>query len=96
MYHKMLINSRFHELLVVIDDYLAEAVRSLACDFCGGPLHKANYPRSPLGYHLIVVKTMNNDAVFVAENVASAEQPHLCDFLVVIVSRHQLWFYYHY
>jgi hypothetical protein len=49
MHQKMLINSRFHALLVVIDNYLAEEVRKQFCPSCGGALHKADYPRSPLG-----------------------------------------------
>jgi hypothetical protein len=52
MYHNLLINPSFHALLNVIDDDLAEQTRQTACLACGGPLHQANYPRSPLGLPL--------------------------------------------
>jgi hypothetical protein len=49
MYHKLLIDPSFHALLKAIDDDLAEITRKEACCHCGGALHQANYPRSPLG-----------------------------------------------
>jgi hypothetical protein len=48
MYHKILKTPRLHALLVVIDDELAENTRARACLDCGGALHQADYPRSPL------------------------------------------------
>lgn len=48
MSHKFLFNSTFHALLIAIDRELAENIRKKGCD-CGGRLHQANYPRSPLG-----------------------------------------------
>ena len=49
MYHKTLKIPSFHALLVVIDEELAENTRAGACLNCGGTLHQADYPRSPLG-----------------------------------------------
>jgi hypothetical protein len=49
MYHNLLKEPSFHALLVLIDDELAEQNRKKACPVCGGVLHQANYPRSPLG-----------------------------------------------
>ena len=49
MYHKLLTDPTFHALLKAIDDDLAEITRKEACCHCGGALHQANYPRSPLG-----------------------------------------------
>jgi hypothetical protein len=48
MSHKFPLNSTFHRLLLAIDRELAETVRQKGC-LCGGILHLANYPRSPLG-----------------------------------------------
>jgi hypothetical protein len=48
MSHKFLFNSSFHRLLIAIDRELAESTRQRGCS-CGGALHQANYPRSPLG-----------------------------------------------
>ena len=49
MSHKFLLKSSFHELLNRIDRELAEHVRLKGCQFCGGILHWAPYPRSPFG-----------------------------------------------
>jgi len=49
MYHNLLKDPSFHILLKVIDDDLAELSRKEGCCHCGGPLHQADYPRSPLG-----------------------------------------------
>ena len=48
MSHKFLFDSSFHLLLIAIDRELAESTRQQGCS-CGGTLHQANYPRSPLG-----------------------------------------------
>ena len=48
MYATLLSDSRFHELLLVIDGDLAEAARVQGCA-CGGRLHLARYPRKPRG-----------------------------------------------
>ena len=48
MSHKFLFNSSFHALLITIDRELAENERQKGCS-CGGTLHQASYPRSPLG-----------------------------------------------
>ena len=48
MIHKDLFNSNTFLFLIKIDeDYLSE-VKKAGCE-CGGVLHKANYPRSPMG-----------------------------------------------
>ena len=49
MYHSLLKTTKFHVVLVTIDDDLANKTRQNPCAYCGGPLHQANYPRSPLG-----------------------------------------------
>lgn len=49
MYHKLLTDPSFHALLKTIDDDLAEIARKETGCNCGGALHQANYPRSPLG-----------------------------------------------
>ncbi len=49
MYHKILKTPSFHALFVIIDNELAENTRAGACLHCGGVLHQADYPRSPLG-----------------------------------------------
>jgi predicted amidophosphoribosyltransferase len=49
MYHKILKTPSFHALLMHFDQELAEKERDDPCLNCGGPLHQANYPRSPLG-----------------------------------------------
>jgi hypothetical protein len=49
MSHKFLLKSSFHELLKSIDYDLSEQERAKGCTFCGGNLHRSDYPRSPLG-----------------------------------------------
>lgn len=49
MSHKFLFDSSFHLLLIAIDSELIKKVRAKGCVYCGGRLHQANYPRSPLG-----------------------------------------------
>jgi hypothetical protein len=49
MYHKILKIPSFHALLMAIDNELAENTRAGGCLNCGGALHQADYPRSPLG-----------------------------------------------
>ena len=48
MSHKFLFNATFHTILIAIDREIAEDVRQKGCS-CGGALHQADYPRSPLG-----------------------------------------------
>lgn len=45
---KFLLNTNFHSLLISIDQELTEKIKEKGC-ICGGKLHQANYPRSPLG-----------------------------------------------
>ena len=52
MSHKFLLDASFHALLNSIDQDLAEKERCQRCCHCGGPLHQANYPRSPFGLPL--------------------------------------------
>lgn len=49
MSHKFLQNSSFHEFLKTIDYDLSKEERAKGCVHCGGKLHRADYPRSPLG-----------------------------------------------
>lgn len=49
MSHKFLYQASFHKLLLSIDVSLTEVARQEGCHFCGGQLHQAHYPRSPLG-----------------------------------------------
>lgn len=48
MWHALLRDTRFFELLITVDDDLAEQVRPKGCA-CGGRLHRADYPRKPRG-----------------------------------------------
>lgn len=48
MSHKFLFNTTFHLLLINIDQELAKEMQMKGCS-CGGKLHQANYPRSPIG-----------------------------------------------
>lgn len=52
MSHKFLQNSSFHQFLKTIDYDLSEEERVKGCAHCGGKLHHADYPRSPLGVPL--------------------------------------------
>lgn len=52
MSHKFLQNSSFHQLLKTIDYDLSEEERAKGCAYCGGKLHRSDYPRSPLGVPL--------------------------------------------
>lgn len=52
MSHKFLHNSSFHQFLKTIDYDLSEEERVKGCTHCGGKLHRADYPRSPLGVPL--------------------------------------------
>ncbi len=49
MCHAFLTDSRFYQLLLRIDQSIAEEVRAGGCQ-CGGVLHSACYPRKPRGY----------------------------------------------
>jgi len=49
MSHKFLLHASTQLLLVQIDQELFESTRAAGCPFCNGPLHRANYPRSPCG-----------------------------------------------
>ncbi len=49
MLHTFLMNTSVHLFLEVIDQELANDVLNKQCPDCAGSLHKANYPRSPMG-----------------------------------------------
>lgn len=49
MSHKFLFDANFHLLLNAIDQEIAKEVRQQGCIDCGNKLHKADYPRSPVG-----------------------------------------------
>lgn len=48
MLHELSPDAKFHSLLQLIDQDIAKQTQEAGCD-CGGPLHKASYPRSPFG-----------------------------------------------
>lgn len=48
MCHALLQDIKFFQLLVRIDEELAQQTRAAGCA-CGGVLHRANYPRKPRG-----------------------------------------------
>ena len=48
MYHELLRTASFWAFLFTVDERLAEEAREAGCP-CGGPLHRANYPRKPCG-----------------------------------------------
>lgn len=49
MIRDYLSNTSFHQLLEKLDSDLAEQIRIKGCPHCGSTLHRADYPRSPLG-----------------------------------------------
>lgn len=49
MSQKFLFDASFHLFLNKIDQELVNKSRQEGCLFCGGKLHRADYPRSPLG-----------------------------------------------
>jgi hypothetical protein len=49
MSQNFLFNATFHLLLNTIDQELTFETQQKGCLYCGGKLHQADYPRSPLG-----------------------------------------------
>ena len=49
MLHKVLGDTSFHQLLLRIDEDVAQGVRSKGCPQCAGVLHSARYERKPRG-----------------------------------------------
>src|SRR6266540_2413753 len=49
MSQKFLFNASFHLLLIAIDQELANDILKQDCPHCEGKLHRADYPRSPVG-----------------------------------------------
>lgn len=49
MYHDLLQNVRFYELLTALDLEVAEDFRKRGCSVCKGRLHAATFPRKPRG-----------------------------------------------
>ncbi len=47
MWHKLLRDARFHELLLEADRQIAAEVHGKGCPVCCGKLHVAGYPRKP-------------------------------------------------
>jgi hypothetical protein len=45
--HALLRSSHFFHFLIRIDESLAARARESGCPFCGGVLHRADYPRKP-------------------------------------------------
>jgi hypothetical protein len=61
MSHKFLQNSSFHAFLKSIDYDLSKEKRAKGCAHCGGSLHRADYPRNPLGVpvELMMKRSLN-------------------------------------
>ncbi len=49
MSQNFLLKSSFHAYLMKIDCELANSCAEKGCVYCGGKLHQADYPRSPMG-----------------------------------------------
>lgn len=49
MLPELLKKQTIYHILYQIDQDLAQQCRQSGCDYCGGPLHQANYPRQPWG-----------------------------------------------
>lgn len=49
MYHSLLRDSKLYLFLYRVDCEMAESAMRARCPKCGGPLHRANYPRKPRG-----------------------------------------------
>ena len=49
MSQNFLFKSSFHEHLIAIDRELAGIFAKKCCRYCGGKLHQADFPRSPMG-----------------------------------------------
>lgn len=49
MSHNFTLNASQHAILLRIDDELALSTQKRGCPACGGTLHQADYPRSPMG-----------------------------------------------
>ena len=54
MCHAFLYDSRFYRYLFLIDQDIATDVQSEGCQFCGGVLHSARYPRKPRGINSVL------------------------------------------
>ncbi len=48
IFHNFFKESRFHLLLSSIDEEIGLSTRLVGCNYCGGILHRADYPRSPI------------------------------------------------
>jgi len=46
----IILDARFHSVLLRIDEQLAVEARARGCPHCGGKLHSAPYPRRPRGW----------------------------------------------
>ncbi len=49
MCHALLRDAHLYDLLLTFDLDLAAEARAAGCEFCGGSLHSARYPRKPRG-----------------------------------------------
>lgn len=49
MSHNFPLDASFFKLLMLIDTELAKEQKTQGCPYCGGLLHRADYPRSPFG-----------------------------------------------
>ena len=57
MCHDFLNDSRFYRYLFLIDQDIAADVQSDGCQYCGGVLHSACYPRKPHGIRSVLDAT---------------------------------------
>jgi hypothetical protein len=49
MLHDFVVGREFFDALTAFDEQIARAVAAEGCPLCGGPLHRADYPRKPRG-----------------------------------------------
>jgi hypothetical protein len=49
MLHDFVVGREFFDALVAFDGQIARTVAAGGCPVCGGPLHRADYPRKPRG-----------------------------------------------
>lgn len=49
MCHSFLLDASFYDQLLHLDEQIASEVQARGCRYCGGVLHRANYPRKPRG-----------------------------------------------
>ena len=83
MWHALLRDTRFFDLLYALDRDLADQTRSQGCP-CGGRLDQAHYPRKPRGgpANLSPTGSGGSASVVPATDAAVAPRLLLCAFWV--------------